>query len=109
MIKQKLKQLDEKLKGLIELFENSTDQDFDFEYFESSVNKLEENVLDNQDEAFDENLFEEVTKLLKGIKALKRENDFFNPEDELDIMFPNRNDQDFDDDSMSYDSVFGSD
>lgn len=101
MIKEKLKKLDEKLEGLTELAENSIDSNFDFEYFENSLNQLKENVLDNQDEAYDENLHAEVNKLLKGIKTLKRENNLFDPEDELDIMFPNRNDEGFDEDSIS--------
>lgn len=30
-------------------------------------------------------------------------------EDTLDIMFPDRNDEDFDEDDISYDNVFGDD
>lgn len=43
------------------------------------------------------------------IKNLKGENDFYDEDAEIDTMFPNRHDDDFDEDSMSYDSVFGSD
>ena len=40
---------------------------------------------------------------------IKKENDFYDKETELDYMFPDRHDSDFDEDSMSYDSVFGGD
>jgi predicted nucleic acid-binding Zn-ribbon protein len=45
-------------------------------------------------------------KLLKELKSLKREFDFYDEDSELDRMFPDRHDEDFDEDSMSYDSVF---
>ncbi|WP_313375263.1 hypothetical protein [Chishuiella sp.] len=50
-----------------------------------------------------------LKKLLKKIKSLKREFDFYDEEAELDMMFPDRHDEDFDEDSMGYDSVFGDD
>lgn len=39
----------------------------------------------------------------------KKDKDSYNVSDELDSMFPNRYDEGFDEDSMSYDSVFGDD
>ena len=48
-------------------------------------------------------------KLSKRIKQIKKENDFYDEDAELDRMFPDRHDPDFDEDSMSYDSVFGGD
>jgi hypothetical protein len=51
----------------------------------------------------------QLDKLNKRVQEFKRENNFFNAEAELDRMFPDRHDPDFDDDSMSYDSVFGDD
>lgn len=46
----------------------------------------------------------------KFIKDKKeKEEEEFDPEAELDYMFPNRHDDDFDEDSMSHDSVFGED
>ncbi len=50
-----------------------------------------------------------LRNLLGKIKNAKNEFDFFDAESELDNMFPNRHDDDFDEDSMSYDSVFGDD
>ena len=48
-------------------------------------------------------------KLLKELKSLKREFDFYDEDAELDRMFPDRHDEDFDEDSMSYNSFFGGD
>lgn len=45
--------------------------------------------------------------LMSEIKSAKKEFDFFDADAELDNMFPNRYDDDFDEDSMSYDSVIG--
>jgi len=47
--------------------------------------------------------------LLKKIKSMKEEFDLYDEEAERDNMFPNRNDDDFDEDSMNYDSAFGKD
>lgn len=49
------------------------------------------------------NLFE---KLVKQVSA---EYDFYDPEAELDMMFPNRHDDDYDDDEFSLDDFFGED
>jgi len=51
----------------------------------------------------------QVVMLVKRIKQLKDEKGFFDSEAELDRMFPDRHDDDFDEESMSYDSVFGDD
>lgn len=48
-------------------------------------------------------------KLLIELKSLKREFDFYDENAELNRMFPDRHDEDFDEDSMSYDSIFGGD
>ena len=48
-------------------------------------------------------------KVLRELKALKQEFDFYDEEGELDMMFPERHDDDFDEDSMSASSFFGDD
>lgn len=48
-------------------------------------------------------------KVLRELKALKEEFNFYDEEGELDMMFPNRHDDDFDEDSMSASSFFGDD
>jgi len=47
--------------------------------------------------------------LQKRVNNIKKEYDFYDAEGELDMMFPERHDEDFDEDSMSFDSVFGGD
>lgn len=53
--------------------------------------------------------FEPYEKVLREVKALKGEFDFYDEEGELDMMFPDRHDDDFDEDSMSASSFFGDD
>ena len=50
-----------------------------------------------------------MSKAEKIIARIKKDNDFYDPEENLDMMFPDRYDDDFDEDSMSYDSAFGDD
>jgi hypothetical protein len=50
-----------------------------------------------------------VEDIRAEIKLKKDDLEFFDPEAELDRMFPDRHDPDFDEDSISYDSVFGDD
>lgn len=82
---------------------------------EMDVNELEERVyileedISNELEMTDPDEAQPFLSLLKKIKHIKKENDFYDQEAELDRMFPNRHDDDFDEDSMSYDSVFGTD
>jgi hypothetical protein len=47
--------------------------------------------------------------LHKNIKSLQIEFDLYDEEGELDVMFPDRHDENFDNDSMNPDSVFGED
>lgn len=49
---------------------------------------------------------EKLEKLNKRVKEFKLENNFFNAEAELDRMFPDRHDADFDQDEMSGESFF---
>ncbi|RXG21926.1 hypothetical protein [Leeuwenhoekiella aequorea] len=51
--------------------------------------------------------WQELEALKRNIKNFKEEESFYNAEAELDHMFPDRHDEDFDEDSMSWDSVFG--
>jgi DNA repair ATPase RecN len=67
---------------------------------------LEQEVEQAMDFSLEESQ-QQLQGLLKRIKALKREFDFYDEEAELDRMFPDRHDDDFDEDSMSYESVFG--
>lgn len=51
----------------------------------------------------------ELKKLRSELKDFKDEHGFYDEESELDNMFPDRHEEGFDEDSMSYDSVFGDD
>jgi hypothetical protein len=94
-IKHQIDQLEEKIDHL-EVWE-----------FEDEVYELEEKVNSRIQETYDEEL--DAYKLLANrIGRIKKDN-FYDPEVELDRMFPDRHDEDFDEDSMSYDSVFGDD
>ena len=48
-------------------------------------------------------------KVLRELKTLKEEFNFYDEEGELVMMFPDRHDDDFDEDSMSASSFFGDD
>ena len=52
---------------------------------------------------------EQLEKFNKRVQEFKKENEFYDAEEELDRMFPDRHEEGFDNDSMSYDSVFGDD
>lgn len=85
-----------------EAFENGEDD-------EQIVYDFEEQIQEAYHVAFREEEVEEVRKLDKKVKRFKQEYDFYDAEAELDHMFPDRHDDGFDEDSMSWDSVFGED
>lgn len=96
-----------KLKYQIDQLEDKIDN-LEVWEFEDEVYEIEEKVHSHMQEAFEEE-YEAYKKLANRINKIKKENDFYDPEVELDRMFPDRHDDDFDEDSMSYDSVFGDD
>lgn len=75
---------------------------------EQDVYDLEQQVNEELSYAFGKEKHA-LQSLLHKIKTMKKEFDFYDEEAELDMMFPNRHDEDFDEDDMSYDSVFGDD
>ncbi|QXP70752.1 hypothetical protein H0I29_01255 [Polaribacter sp. R2A056_3_33] len=52
---------------------------------------------------------DKLEKLIKKIEKFVKGTREYDAETELDRMFPDRHDEDFDEDSMNYDSVFGGD
>ena len=75
---------------------------------EQLVYDLEEEVQNALLEAFEDTMEEkQLQKLSNKLKKFKSDNDFYDAEASLDMMFPDRHDEDFDEDSMSWDSVFG--
>lgn len=111
-----LQELQERLDKVEESIENQAND------FEDNTNELQRDVqreIDALLSHLQNSPIDKTTKLYDilyqlqtmddTIKNLKGENDFYDEDAELDHMFPDRHDEDFDEDSMSYDSVFGSD
>lgn len=98
----RLEEFNERFKIINEELEN---ENFEVE------NDLLDLEQDNENELLHNNGKERrgLISLQMKIKSVKKEFDFYDEEAELDYMFPNRHDEDFDEDSMSYESVFGGD
>ncbi len=75
---------------------------------EQDVFDLEEKVKESIEFAHGNELLN-MKMLLKNIKSFKIEFDLYDEEGELDMMFPDRHDENFDNDSMNPDSVFEED
>ena len=75
---------------------------------EQEVFDLEEKVKESIGFAHGNDLLN-MKMLFKNIKSLKIEFDLYDEEGELDMMFPERHDENFDNDSMNPDNVFGED
>lgn len=109
------KKVIKKLSDRIEVVERQFDEFSYNEIGSEQYEKAEKEVYSIEDEILDyihnteEIEFTQFAKLQERINNIKRENDFYDEEANLDMMFPNRYDDDFDEDSMSYDSVFGGD
>lgn len=89
----------------LRLYEELENDNFDVE---QDVLDLEQEAIDALDYTVDKE-HQKISQLLLKIKSMKEEFVFYNEESELDMMFPDRHDDDFDEDSMSYESVFGHD
>lgn len=96
-----------RLKTRLDELEEEIDETDSYE-LEGMVNDLEQEIFEWMGMSH-ESETNGYKKLLKRIKTIKAENDFYDEERELDMMFPDRHDDDFDEDSTSHDSVFGSD
>jgi hypothetical protein len=111
MFKEEIKKLTEKVESIENEYDGRDLDNFDTdknESLESEVYELESEI-DNYFDVVEGAQFSQLEKLRKRILYIKQENNFYDAEDELDMMFPNRHADDFDEDSMSYDSVFGED
>jgi len=99
---KRIDELKEKYESLYQELENDNDE------VVQEVYDLEQEVEGELSFAQGED-HHELKALLKKIKSMKEEFDLYDEEAERDNMFPNRNDDDFDEDSMNFDSVFGKD
>lgn len=93
----------EELKTLIENLEDKVasddyDEKTEIEYYEVET-KLEEFEANNWEER-------DLSQLKSRMKVVKEELDLYDQEAELGMMFPNRHDEDFDEDAMSGESFF---
>lgn len=103
-MKEEIESLKERFQYYYNEFENGND-DVDQEILD-----LEEKVVETMNQlSHYVNTYEvdTLSEILNDIKKFKREINVYDAEDELDMMFPNRDDEDFDEDSMSWGSVFG--
>ncbi len=100
------------IKVLIARLEEIENEFAEADYDSDDFDDLEDEVLEIEDElngfSYDDN-FALMSKAEKIIARIKKDNDFYDPDASLDAMFPDRYDDDFDEDLMSYDSVFGDD
>jgi len=105
---QKLTQRVEDIENKFDGFDVDNIGSDEYENLEREVYQIEKEIAEyiGGVEGFQYN---QLIKLQKKIAQIKRNNDFYDEEAELDRMFPNRHDDDFDEDSMSYESVFGKD
>ena len=111
MFTEEIKKLTQRLDDVEERFEE-IDIDAvggnEYENLESAIYEMEREISEYSGIA-EGNQFAKLNKLQKRISRIKKSNEFYDEDAELDRMFPNRHDDDFDEDSMSYDSVFGDD
>jgi len=86
-----------------------------FDELENGNYEVEQDVIDLEQEVKDALEYtsgkehQKLSELSMEINRIKKEFDFYDEEAELDMMFPDRDEEGFDPDSMSYDSVFGDD
>ena len=76
---------------------------------EQDVLDLEMQLNDEIEWLYAEEDSEPYEKVLRELKALKEEFNFYDAEGERDMLYPNRHDEDFDEDSMSASSFYGDD
>ena len=76
---------------------------------EQHVLDLEMQLNDEIERLYAEEDSEPYEKVLRELKALKEEFNFYDAEGERDMLYPNRHDEDFDEDSMSASSFYGDD
>ena len=96
-----IKEFRERFEEIKEIFLNGDD---DHQLIYDLEQKIERFDYDPESE---EVYLLKLKQLKRDIDNFKEEESFYNAEAELDNMFPNRYDEDFDEDSMSWDSVFG--
>ena len=101
-----IEQLSKKLEELYKELENGDHN------AEQDIIDLEEEIkerISEYDPSSGKDKQDVLYKLLDRIKNIKEEFDFYDEEAELNMMFPDRDDEDFDEDNISWGNVFGED
>ena len=105
--------MEEEVSELYTQFEllevNADEENFDPNQLQDDFYGLLEKVHELEDSVWEDQDIGRVDILKNKLEAFKAKQEFYNAEDELNRMFPDRGDADFDEDSTSYDSVFGKD
>jgi len=92
---------------LIQLVDMTEDSDYDFNTFEDAANSLESEINEATEEARYSDLFYKIEELKETLNDLKKETNFFDKEDELDLGSPSLDDNDFDEELIASDSLYG--
>jgi len=92
---------------LIQLVDMTKGSGYDFNTFEDAVNSLESEINEATEEARYSDLFYKIEELKETLNDLKKETDFFEKEDELDLGSPSLDDNDFDEELIASDSLYG--
>lgn len=92
---------EEEIAQKLDLIEEQV-QDGIYDDFEEKVTEIEEQVMELKRRAFEPAEIKIIDKLIKRVNDLKKEGYFYDEEAELDRMFPERHEPDFDQDSMLF-------
>ncbi|MCX2574074.1 hypothetical protein [Pedobacter sandarakinus] len=102
-------EIDELYTQFEQLEVNADDEEFDPNQLQDDFYILLEKVEALKHSVWDDNDLDRLDMLKSKMESFKSEQNFYDADDELNRMFPNRGDDDFDEDSTSYESVFGKD
>jgi hypothetical protein len=107
-----MKQEIQKLKKrIVSAFLNAGDKTLSHEELEEDISNIEEDIDLLEKSIFEDDLEYDqicanVKNLRKAVRKIKIDFFIYDEEIELDLMFPDRHDPDFDEDSM-YDNIHG--
>ncbi len=99
----RLIKLETKLSKLTKLVKTS---EYDFNALEESIYKLEVEIDDASEETRQTDSFWKIDELTEQLNTIKKETSIFEKEAVQDLEFPNRIDDDFDEESMSFENEY---
>lgn len=95
----RIERLERELKELIKC---SQEADYDYNLFEEKLIVLSTEISEATEEAHYSDLIYRIEDLSDGLNRLKKETNFFEQDERLDLEFIDSVDSDFDEESMSY-------